>query len=230
MEGKHICCFCKEFISDDEIGGSKHGEPVCSPCLKCLEYGLPIKKKEVRKSMNNEIQKYNGNELTELKDFMYNILEFEDDDQANANITANQGMGVQLTNTMKKEGVTIIQNQSIVNKKVTSNVVKALRLLDKIKDNSVTTIEIETENKNIPEITMEHIVQVIEWIASKDLTLKEFDKLMRGIYCRALIDETGSSKQAAVVLGCSQSTASVYSRGGDEVLDKINGKQLEAIE
>jgi hypothetical protein len=44
-----------------------------------------------------------------------------------------------------------------------------------------------------------------------------------------LIDETGSSKQAAVVLGCSQSTASVYSRGGDDVLDKINGNQLEVI-
>ena len=57
--------------------------------------------------MKNEIQKYEKSELSKLKDYMYDILEVDlDSNKDETNIVANQEMGVQISNSMKKQELT----------------------------------------------------------------------------------------------------------------------------
>ncbi len=230
---KHWCHYCGNDIPEKDIGGYKNNNPICLSCCHCIMYNIPITNKKDRaesETMKNEIQKYEGTELSKLKDFMYDILEIEDDDQQKDSIVANQGMGVQLSNAMKKDGVTIVQMQNVVNKKVTTNVVKSLRLIDKLLDNS-RSIEIE-QTTPAPQITLDHLIQVIAWLADKGLKMKDFDNLMRGLYCREQIKVEGSTTKAAEKIGVSQAHVSKLNREVDTHLDNIDSEpyKLEVLD
>ena len=179
--------------------------------------------------MANELKNYESSDLMTLKENMYDILDMEDDDKDETNITANQGMGVQLTNAMKKDGVNIIQMQNVVNKKVTTNVVKSLRLIDKLMMGNIQTTSV-TEAKKPNRITMEHVLQVIEWLANKNLSLKNLDQLIRGMYVQEMVSKLGTTIKAAEVLDVSQSQVSKLKREANEAIDILNEKNLEVIE
>jgi hypothetical protein len=68
-------------------------------------------------------------ELMELRKKLYEILT-ADQEHDDRQINATQQMGVSLSNTIKKDGVMIIQMQNVVSKTVIKHVTEALKLLD----------------------------------------------------------------------------------------------------
>ena len=176
-------------------------------------------------------QNYEIVALGKLKELMYNIITCEPETK-DPTVAANQGMGVQLSPNMKKDGVNIIQVQNVNNYKITSIAINSLRLIDEIVQhtivNKVESKQITPDNNNDDhnhnQITMEHVIQVIEWLADKNYDLKFFDRLMRGLYAKEIVDRTGSTIKAAKILGVSQSQSSKLKREVEDAINVVSGK------
>jgi transcriptional regulator with PAS, ATPase and Fis domain len=89
---------------------------------------------------------------------------------------------------MKKDGVNIFQLQNVSSTKVVSDVVRALRIIDKLQD-----------NKQLP-IDGTAIQLVIEWLATQQLTLNEFMNGMKKAYIEEVIAQCETKSEAAKVL------------------------------
>lgn len=71
------------------------------------------------------------NNLTDLKEILYTMLEtIGEQSDGQTDIKAFQNMGVELSNAVQKNGVNIVQVQSVVNIKLVPQITKALRLCD----------------------------------------------------------------------------------------------------
>lgn len=68
--------------------------------------------------------------MEEVKQILFEIITSGGDDEEDQSIKAVQQMGVSLTNAVAKNGVNIIQVQSIVQKKVIEKAVKALQIIN----------------------------------------------------------------------------------------------------
>jgi transcriptional regulator with GAF, ATPase, and Fis domain len=83
--------------------------------------------------------------LIQLKDILYDTLMLKDEEDSmypqveslgNAkNVILNQQQNVKLSNPVQRNGVNIIQVQSVVSHQLTVNLVKALKLVDAIGNN-----------------------------------------------------------------------------------------------
>lgn len=129
--------------------------------------------------------------LDQVKNVLYEILTDDGTDTDEGAVKATQNMGVSVTNSMKKSGINIIQMQSVVNKKVVNKVVKALSLIDDIKNHSPAKADIQIET----------IFAVIEWLADQNLTLNEFLTGMKRAYVEAIVNRHDTRTEAAKVLG-----------------------------
>lgn len=165
-------------------------------------------------------------DLVALKNLLYDTLAADDEESTSTDITASQNLGVSLTNAIKKDGVQIFQLQSVVSKKVTNNIVKSLKIVDKLQDQE--RLPVSTSK----ELTMDHVIQVIEWLASKKLPLKKFDKLMRGLYVTKVLSDCDNGALAAELLEVSGSQVHKLRRDGKEAIQTINDdmKQLEVVD
>jgi len=75
-------------------------------------------------------------EVGELKDHLYQILQDTNApppaEQSDKKVSLRQDLGVNLSPTIKKDGVNIIQLQSVDNRHLTVNVIEALKTLDSL--------------------------------------------------------------------------------------------------
>ena len=132
-------------------------------------------------------------ELANLKQLIYETLTVEETEKQD--ISAVQTMGVQLTNAVKKDGVTIVQLQNVMNKQVTFNLVKALQIIDQLQQNVIT-----------PSITSDVINDVIEHILQETPSLKSFDLKMRQLLIENLSRKGLSNLAIAKRLDCHPNT------------------------
>jgi len=145
-----------------------------------------------------------NSELVELKELMYDTLTLEESNATDEkSIAAHQNMGVQLTNAVKKEGVTIVQMQNVINKQVTINLVKALKLIDKLQDNSNT---IEISSGKALQIDDNVIKCVLDYLINEVSTLKEFDLRMRQLLVENLSSKGMSNRAISKRLDCHPAT------------------------
>lgn len=117
-----------------------------------------------------------------LRNILYEILTAED--EGPSSINATQQMGVSLSNAVKKDGVMIVQLQSVVNKVIVKKVVEALTLLDGPTD--------EVEALPYPETVDQFLDRHLE----EGYSLVEIKKLISRMYAQAAVEKydfTGST-------------------------------------
>lgn len=135
-------------------------------------------------------------DLTPVRNILYDILTAEHDDKGNnGEVTAAQSMGVNLTNAVKKDGVNIIQLQSVVNVKVIKKVTDALRFLDdaqkQIEKECVIEAEVEKEEvKALPSPQPDFLIEMLD----KRATLKDFVEVAERKYIAEAVTRFGDTE------------------------------------
>ena len=71
----------------------------------------------------------NKDEIGQLKNLLYDTLILDEQPQ-DRDISLTQNMGVSITKALSKDGVNLVQIQSIVDKKIIVNMVQALKIID----------------------------------------------------------------------------------------------------
>lgn len=137
--------------------------------------------------------------LNKVKTILYDTIAMEEDTpEVPVNIEANQSMGVQVSHAMKKEkNINIIQMQSVVNKKVTTNMVSALRIIDSMQ------LEHLMANNLLGSADIKKLVNVL---ASQLIPLEDFVSDIKKLYVEAILERCTDVEHAARTLGVRQST------------------------
>lgn len=125
-------------------------------------------------------------DLMPIRNILYDILTA--DEETSPNVQATQNMGVALTNTLKKEGVTILQMQSVVNKTVLAKVTAGLRLLDGMQ------LQIDGNQQPTIELKPRTLEDVIGEKLAEGYSLKDFIEMITGMYVNAAIETFGMNR------------------------------------
>ena len=145
----------------------------------------------------------------EMKSILLEILEmaFQTPD-----INATQQLGVQLSNTVKRDGVVIIQNQNVeVYAKIMPSMVKALRLCDSFE---VINEPLQIENVKV-EDAREPLQIICEWFFSNKYKWKDMQETINTSYLSYLVNQFHTKKEAADFLNV-----------GSTYLSKLTPKEL----
>lgn len=126
--------------------------------------------------------------LNLIRNILYDILTAED--EQSAGVQATQNMGVQLTNTIKKEGVTIVQLQSVVNKTVLLKITEGLRLLD----NMQSSLQIEENEQPVIELKPRTLEDIAAEKVHEGFDLKSFVDMITAVYVNAAIGILGPDR------------------------------------
>ena len=122
-------------------------------------------------------------DLVQVKEILYDILLQPED--APDSIKVNQQMGVSLTNSMRKDGVNIIQ-YSQISKNVVSGVAKALRVIDAIQEDDKLKLISNYREAKVIENKRTHLEISLDEILSKDITWKEMKEIvLKNLFIRA---------------------------------------------
>lgn len=70
--------------------------------------------------------------LMPIRQILYDILTAGENDNGGGDVNMVQKMGLEMSNAIRKEGVTVVQLQSYVNQKVINKVAQALQTIDAI--------------------------------------------------------------------------------------------------
>lgn len=139
--------------------------------------------------------------LMELKSILFSILE---ESFKQSDVTATQQMGVNLSNSIRKDGVVIIQNQNVeVYARIVPNIVKSIKLCDLINENRVLIPE-KTETIDITEVVdnddTDPIKECCEWLFENKIGWIEMQELMRKRYMNHVISQFKTKADAAKFL------------------------------
>ena len=160
--------------------------------------------------------------LARLKETMYEIITTDNNpSQGSGEVKATQNMGLALSNSVKKDGVNIIQVQQVDNRQIINKTIEALRVIDDLQkafsEQDMTYIEAEV----VPLIEEKPEVDLIEYSNSIDvawehsMSLGDFISQMKKAYIVKAIDSTGSTKEAADKLKISRTYISRLKREMD---------------
>ena len=145
----------------------------------------------------------------EMKSILLEILEmaFQAPD-----INATQQLGVQLSNTIKRNGVVIIQNQNVeVYAKIMPSMVKALRLCDSFE---VINEPLKIENVKV-EDAREPLQLICEWFFQNKYKWKDMQETINTSYLAYVVNQFHTKKEAADFLNV-----------GSTYLSKLTPKEL----
>jgi hypothetical protein len=227
---KTKCGICNKFVLPDDIIAEKVVDDtkvqVCKGCVNGVEISTTSENLPINNPLDN---------LPALRKLLLNTMKIKDKPEQEVVIKAQQALDVQLSPAVLSKGTQNFYQIQNVSVQVTNNLVDCVEMVldleDHLRNKLIQEQKPMTQVIDVtkPEISLETITDSIEWLSNKDLSLKEFENLMKGLFSQAMIAKTGSTKEAAKLMGCSQSSASVYSRGLDDVLDKVSDKQLEVL-
>lgn len=172
------------------------------------------------------------NEIEEIKNTLLIMLEsvFRADD----NITANQQLGVNLSNSVKRDGVVIIQNQNVeVCSRIVPSLVHALRLCDSIKSNALmVTPPVPIEQKSFPllndigdEKDPDPIDECCAWMYENSIGWEDMQDLMKVRYVEYVMSKSKTGTEAAKMLGIGATYLSRIRRLVSENKSKENKKE-----
>ena len=143
--------------------------------------------------------------IAELKTLLLEILEsaFQGGD-----VHATQQMGVNMSNSVKRDGVVIIQNQNVeVYTRIMPSMVKTLKLCDAMESSwrSQAAIELEPQQKTLPPPADEDATDPIErccaWLYENHTTWQDMQDLMKARYLEYVINRFKTKTEAARWLG-----------------------------
>ena len=129
--------------------------------------------------------------IADLKALLLEILEraFQ-----NGDVHATQQMGVNMSNSVKREGVVIIQNQNVeVLARIMPSMVKTLKLCDAMESSwrSQAAIEIEPQQKQLPPPVDDDDPDPIEaccsWLYENHINWQNMQDLMKARYLEYVI-------------------------------------------
>jgi len=122
--------------------------------------------------------------LNPIRNILYDILTAED--EQSSSVQATQNMGVQLTQSIKKEGVTIVQLQSVVNKTVLMKVTEGLRMLDHMQVAEEEAPLIELRPRTLEDLAAEKV--------NEGYDLKAFLDMITSVYVSTAIAMMGPER------------------------------------
>lgn len=128
--------------------------------------------------------------VAELKKLIYDTLTLGNDESDTQDISLVQKMGLNMTKAVSKNGIHLVQIQSVIDRKIAFNLVKVLKILDDCE--AIDVLEV----KQLPEVEnslTEHIAQ----LASQGISLKEFQKRMKKMYALEVLRQSDSMTDAA---------------------------------
>jgi len=142
-------------------------------------------------------------ELMTVKDVFYDILS-SGEDEGQADVSAVQKMGVGITKAVQREGnVVILQNQSVVQKKVVTFAVDGLRKLDRlihdehIKELDVIDVKEIEAPKEKPVAKELDLREVCKVLLSQGVGFADFKKLMSKVYLETVMLYSKTMSEAA---------------------------------
>ena len=173
-------------------------------------------------------------DLGTLRNAVYEIVT-PPPEQSIPDINQTQNMGVALTNSMKKEGVNIVQIQQTVNVHVINTSIKALKIIDNIQnkisgaskqDIIIEKLHMEIEGLkeqlqisndsikqlDVPRIVNDAIADMASAAYEEKLNLDELTAVVRKEYLIHLCEKNMTTKEIAKFLGVSTSGVSVMKR------------------
>lgn len=173
-------------------------------------------------------------DLNTLRDAVYEIVT-PPAEQNQPDISQNQSMGVALTNSMKKEGVNIIQIQQTVNVHVISTSVKALKIIDNIQgrinsspDQDLVVANLNKEIDGLkeqlqiaqdsmlqleePRIITDAMSDISKAAFEEKMNLEELNGVVRKAYLTEICNTMTNTKDIADLLGVSTSGVSAMKR------------------
>lgn len=126
--------------------------------------------------------------LLPIRQVLYDILTADNGGQGNINM--NQKLGVEMSNAIRKDGVTIVQAQSCVNQVVINKVAQAMRLIDELEPHFLEAEIVDTEPKQLPApVTFdEFILQQL----TAGVSLADFAEDTARHYVRSAVEHYGS--------------------------------------
>jgi hypothetical protein len=142
--------------------------------------------------------------IAELKTLLLEILEsaFQGRD-----VHATQQMGVNMSNSVKREGVVIIQNQNVeVYARIMPSMVKTLKLCDAMESSwrSQTPIELEPQQKQLlspVDDDTDPIDACCSWLYENHINWQDMQDLMKARYLEYVIGRFKTKTEAARWLG-----------------------------
>jgi fumarylacetoacetate (FAA) hydrolase family protein len=158
----------------------------------------------------------------EMRELLLGILEaaFSPGD-----VTATQQMGVQMTNSVKKDGVVIIQNQNVeVYARIMPSMVKAIRLCDSIIEPKYTVDAIEHAPIQIEHKPVDPIEECCRHMYDEKMDWKEMQELIKVRYLEYVISQHETKTAAAKWLGvgptylCKMTTKKPEGKGEDPTI------------
>ena len=159
------------------------------------------------------------NEVSQMKDLLLEILT---DAYQVPDIQATQNMGVSMTNSMKREGVTIIQNQSVeVLARIMSPLVRAIKPCDvlSLKQETVVLPSLPPpapEPLQIEAPTKEPVEAFCEWLYDRRTKWKEMQNITKEAYKAYVISRHKTKADAAKWLGIQVTYLSKISKGKEK--------------
>jgi len=143
--------------------------------------------------------------IAEIKMLLLEILEsaFQ-----NGDVHATQQMGVNMSNSVKREGVVIIQNQNVeVYSRIMPLMVKTLKLCDAVEScgRRQAPIELPPQQKQLPPPAEDDDTDPIEaccsWLYENHVTWQDMQDLMKARYLEYVIGRFKTKTEAAKRLG-----------------------------
>jgi hypothetical protein len=143
--------------------------------------------------------------VAELKTALLEILvsAFQSGD-----VHATQQMGINMTNSVKREGVVIIQNQNVeVYARIMPLMVKALKLCDVLESSwrDQAVVELEAQQNQLPPPADDDDIDPIEvccaWLYENHINWQDMQDLMKSRYLQYVISRSSTKTEAAKWLG-----------------------------
>lgn len=136
-------------------------------------------------------------DLVVLKEILYDtILASSEQELEKLNngdgSSIDQKLGVNVSSAMKKQGINVFQIANIDNKRINNNVVTALKIVDKIQNNT---------SLHLDSIDSSTVREVIKWLMTQNLTLDQFIFGMKRVYIEEVLKNTINHYEAAKKLG-----------------------------
>lgn len=149
----------------------------------------------------------------ELRDILLGMLESAF--QQNSDVAATQQMGVNLSNSIRKDGVVIIQNQNVeVYSRIVPQIVRAIKICD-----SMDMIIIEQPKlpppisiPALPEPSDDPINDCCQWLFENKVNWQDMQDLMKKRYLEFVTDKFKTKAEAAKWLGVGSTYLSKLTR------------------
>jgi hypothetical protein len=143
-----------------------------------------------------------------IADFKTLVLEMLEGVFQSEEVQATQQLGVNISNTVKREGVVIIQNQNVeIYARIMPALVKMLRLCDAVELNwpSQAVMEVEPQQKSLPSPVFDDDTDPVEaccrWLYENHINWQDMQDLTKARYLEYVIGRFRTRTEAANWLG-----------------------------